>query len=217
MRITARPTDLDALVQRVHSLLAGCADDRVLIGIAGAPGAGKSTLTDHLAAALHGAGVSCAVVGMDGFHLAQAELDRLGRAERKGAPDTFDAHGYLALLHRLRAEREHAVYAPQYVRGAVEQPIGSAVPVHPGVQVVLTEGNYLLLADPPWHQVAAALDEVWFLRTGERARRERLLARHLAGGKSEEQALAFTDGSDAANARVVEATAVRADLMIEWA
>ena len=222
MRITAGPGDVGALAQRARARLGrvrGAAEGvpaRVLIGITGAPGAGKSTLAGHLATALDRAGVSCVVVGMDGFHLAQTELDRLGRAERKGAPDTFDAHGYLALLRRLRTERDHTVYAPQYMRGAVEQPIGSAVPVDPAVQVVLTEGNYLLLDSPPWAQVPGALDEVWFLRADDSARRERLLARHLDGGKSRDQALAFTDGSDAANARLVADTAPRADVIIDW-
>jgi len=220
MRVTSSPHDLEALVFRVQTLIAvseqGAETVRVLVGIAGAPGSGKSTLATHLATALDAAGVRCAVVGMDGFHLAQAELDRLGRAGRKGAPDTFDAHGYLALLHRLRTERGHTVYAPQYVRGAVEQPIGSAVPVHPEVQVVLTEGNYLLLPTPPWDEIAEVLDEVWFVRADEHARRERLLARHLAGGKSRDQALAFTDGSDARNAAMVAMTRHHADVIIDW-
>ncbi|MGC0143733.1 nucleoside/nucleotide kinase family protein [Pseudactinotalea sp. Z1732] len=212
-RLTASPGDLGHLVDRIRAL---CNSGRVLIGVSGPPGAGKSTLTAALARELHAEQVGCAVVGMDGFHLAQAELDRLGRAERKGAPDTFDAHGYLALLRRLRQESTNTVYAPMYLRGAVEQPIGSAVPVHPGDQVILTEGNYLLLDTTPWDQVPGLLDEAWFVRTDDDARRERLLARHLAGGKTRERALAFTDGSDAANAALVATTRDRADVVIDW-
>lgn len=187
-----------------------------MIGVAGPPGAGKSTVTGHLRQVLQERGTRSAVVGMDGFHLAQAELERLGRQRRKGAPDTFDAHGYVALLHRLREHPAHTVYAPRYVREALEEPIGSAVPVPPGVQVVLTEGNYLLLPQEPWDQIPRLLDEVWFIGTGEDVRRQRLLARHLAAGKSQAEALAFTDGSDAANADLIAATRHRADLIIDW-
>ncbi|WP_235939611.1 nucleoside/nucleotide kinase family protein [Occultella kanbiaonis] len=214
--LRAAPDAVGALVRRIRDLLGST--DRVLIGVVGSPGAGKSTLTDALGAALEAGGVRCAVVGMDGFHLAQAELDRLGRAERKGAIDTFDGDGYLALLRRLRAQRpgDDVIYAPRYVRGALEQPIGSHVPVAAGVRVVLTEGNYLLAETPPWDRVREVVDETWFLRTDPVARRERLLARHLANGKSMEPALAFTDGSDARNAELVEATAEAAELVVDW-
>ncbi|TDE90929.1 nucleoside/nucleotide kinase family protein [Occultella glacieicola] len=204
------------LVRRVRGLAA--TRDRVLLGVVGSPGAGKSTLTDALGAALESDGLRCAVVGMDGFHLAQAELERLGRADRKGAIDTFDGDGYLALLRRLRAQRpgDDVIYAPRYLRGAMEQPIGSHTPVAGDVRVLLTEGNYLLADVPPWHRVREVLDEIWFLRTDPLVRRERLLARHLANGKTLERALAFTDGSDARNAKLIEATAGAADLVVDW-
>lgn len=213
VRFRATAEHLDDLLARIQRLRGA---GRVIVGVTGPPGAGKSTLTAALAQALRAEQVRCAVVGMDGFHLAQAELERLGRAERKGAPDTFDAHGYLALLHRLRRQTTGTVYAPFYVRGAVEQPIGSAVPVHPDDEVVLTEGNYLLLPTAPWDQVPGLVKETWYVHTAADVRREWLLARHLAGGKSHAQALAFTDGSDAANAALVATTRNRADVIIDW-
>ncbi len=127
---------------------------RRILGIAGAPGAGKSTVARRLVDALDGAAV---LVGMDGYHLAQSELQRLGRAERKGAPDTFDPAGYVALLRRLRTPNSGTVYAPEF-RRAIEEPIAGAVPVQPGVPLVLTEGNYLLLDTPPWSAVRGLLD-----------------------------------------------------------
>jgi pantothenate kinase len=183
---------------------------RRILGITGAPGAGKSTLAAKLVSALDGRAV---VVGMDGFHFAGTELVRLGRAERKGAPDTFDAAGYVALLRRLRAAGPDTVYAPEF-RREIEEPIGSAVPVPAEVPLVITEGNYLLLDTPPWHEVRSLLDEVWFLRPKEDERVRRLLARHQAYGRSPTAANERTFGSDQRNAEAVAATAARADRII---
>jgi pantothenate kinase len=170
-----------------------------------------------LARALTDAGTACAVVGMDGFHLAQAELERLGRAGRKGAPDTFDAEGYVALVRRIRVQRPDSptVYAPLFDRH-LENPIGSAVPVFADTAVVLTEGNYLLLDDEPWHRLRRLLDETWYVEVDDADRRERLLARHVAHGRSPEAARAFAEGSDERNARLIAATRARADVLVRW-
>jgi pantothenate kinase len=204
-------TTFDDLVARAHRL-AGSGDRRIL-GITGAPAAGKSTLARQLVAALG----ECAVeVGMDGFHLAQRELNRLGRAERKGAPDTFDALGYVALLARLRAAGPDVVYAPEFRRD-LEEPIGSAIPVPPTVPLVVTEGNYLLLTDGPWRRIRPLLDEVWFLAPPEDERLARLVSRHRAFGRTEAQAAARAYGSDRANAMLIAPTAARADLVLtDW-
>src|SRR5947209_15380641 len=136
------------LLARAQALADGAA--RRILGITGAPGSGKSTLAQRLVSALDGTAV---LIGMDGYHLAQAELERLGRAERKGAPDTFDAAGYVALLARLRAhDPDEVVYAPEF-RREIEEPIACAVPVPPATPLVITEGNYLLLTEPPWSGV----------------------------------------------------------------
>ena len=202
-------TRLAGLVARAAAL--AVPGERRLLGICGAPGAGKSTLAGRLVAAL---GEAVAYVGMDGFHLAQAELDRLGRAERKGAPDTFDAAGYVHLLARLRAAPAgETIYAPEF-RREIEEPIAGAVPVAPDVALVVTEGNYLLLSDPPWSGVRPLLDEVWFLAPTEPDRHRWLLERHRAYGRTPEQARDRTFGSDQANAERVNATAERADLVL---
>lgn len=189
---------------------------RVIVGVVGEPGSGKSTLTGAVAEMLSETGVSTAVVPMDGFHLANAELARLGRAERKGAIDTFDGGGYLALLRRLRDPDEAVVYAPMYVRGQQESSVGSAIPVAPQVQVVLTEGNYLLVDDDPWRRVREVLDETWFLDTDPELRRRRLFERHVTNGKTPELASTFAFGSDEVNARLIAATRERADLVVPW-
>jgi len=198
-----------ALQQRLHALLA--AGGRRVLGIAGPPGAGKSTLAAQVAAALGDAGV---VVPMDGFHLAQTELERLGRADRKGAPDTFDADGYVALLRRLRAPRPgHVVYAPEYRRD-LRNPVAGAVAVPADVPLVVTEGNYLLLDDHGFGPVAGLLDESWFVAPDDDARLARLVARHERFGKAPAAALAWSTGPDAANARIVAPTAARADVVV---
>lgn len=196
----------DDLVTRVRGLGPG----RVLLGICGAPGAGKSTLAEHIVAAL---GNEAVYVGMDGFHLAQVELARLNRAERKGAPDTFDASGYVNLLTRLTTETSSTVYAPEF-RREIEEPIAGAIPVGPQHRVVVTEGNYLLLPDEPWRQVSGLLTETWFLAPDETVRRDRLLARHQAFGRTPTEARERTLGSDERNAVLINATLPRADLIL---
>ncbi len=151
---------------------------------------------------------------MDGFHLAGAELTRLGRAERKGAPDTFDAAGYAALLRRLRhPEGPDPVYAPAFDR-ELEEPVAGAVPVPPDVPLVVTEGNYLLLDEGPWAPVRGLLDEVWFLDAAPDVRVRRLVDRHVRFGKPRPHAERWVAGSDERNARLVERHRDRADLVV---
>ncbi|MEU7977864.1 nucleoside/nucleotide kinase family protein [Micromonospora sp. NPDC049081] len=204
----ARPFSLDDLVARARSL--ADAGPRQLLGVAGAPGAGKSTLAERIVAAV---GPTARLVPMDGFHLAQAELVRLGRADRKGAVDTFDANGYVSLLRRLHRLEPTAVYAPLFRRD-LEEPVAGAVEVPPSVRLVVTEGNYLLLDDPPWDEVRSLLHEAWFLDLDAELRLRRLVARHVAYGRSPEAAHTWAYGSDEANAALVAGTADRADLVI---
>jgi pantothenate kinase len=155
-----------------------------------------------------------AVVGMDGFHLAQCELDRLGRQTRKGAPDTFDPFGYAALLRRLRHNVEPVVYAPLF-RRELEEPIGSCVPVARGVSLVITEGNYLLHDAAGWTSVREQIDEVWFLELPDGVRLERLTLRHQLYGRDPGAARAWATGSDQRNALIVQAGRDRADLIVK--
>ncbi|MFS0703119.1 nucleoside/nucleotide kinase family protein [Cellulomonas sp. 179-A 9B4 NHS] len=198
-----------ALVARVDALLAR--GGRRLLGLAGPPGAGKSTLSAQVAAVY---GDRCVVVPMDGFHLAQSTLERLGRADRKGAPDTFDADGWVALLRRLRApEPGSTVWAPEYRRD-LRHGVTGAVAVPADVPLVVVEGNYLLLDAHGFGPVAALLDESWFLAPDDDERLRRLVARHERFGKSPEAARAWSTGPDEANARLVADGAARADLVV---
>ncbi|MDR6857829.1 nucleoside/nucleotide kinase family protein [Variovorax guangxiensis] len=184
---------------------------RRLLGLVGAPGSGKSTLARALEQALPG---RAQVVPMDGFHLAQVELQRLGRAERKGAPDTFDSAGYVALLRRVREQRaDEIVYAPEF-RREIEEPVAGAIAVLPQTQLVITEGNYLLLQEDSWAEVAPLLDEVWFVEVDDALRVERLVRRHQQFGRSAEEARAWVAQTDEPNARRIAATRERAHRVI---
>ncbi|MFE9877689.1 nucleoside/nucleotide kinase family protein [Streptomyces sp. NPDC005784] len=207
----AGPT-FDDLVERAAALVRP--GRRALLGIAGSPGAGKTTLAERLVRRLDEDGpFRVAHVPMDGFHLADAELDRLGRRDRKGAPDTFDAAGFAALLRRLREDEEDLVYAPGFER-VLEQPLAGALPIPRAARLIVTEGNYLLLPEDGWTRARAQLDEVWFCELDEADRIRRLVARHEQFGKDHDTATAWVLGTDQRNAELVSATRDRADLVV---
>lgn len=216
------PTALtfDDLLTRARDLAA--AGPRRLLGITGAPGSGKSTVAASLADAL---GPVAAFVPMDGFHLANSVLHDLTRRDRKGAPDTFDVAGYVALLRRLRAQPavvtsatpdaapESTVYAPTFDR-ALDESIGSALPIRAHTPLIITEGNYLLATTGGWQHVRPQLDEVWFLEPDESVRQQRLIRRHEDFGKSPADARAWALGTDQRNAELVAATRAAATLIV---
>jgi pantothenate kinase len=180
-----------------------------MLGITGPPGAGKSTLAAAVVAD-HGPGA--VVVPMDGFHLSNVELERLGLADRKGAPETFDGAGFVALLARIR-EREELVYAPAYSR-LLHESIGGVVRVPSNVDLVVVEGNYLLLSTPPWSGVRPLLDLVVYLDAPHGPRIDGLLRRQAERGLDPVQAHDWVWRSDEANAKVVAATRERADAVL---
>jgi pantothenate kinase len=183
-----------------------------IIGIAGAPGAGKTTYAERLVAEHERSGTRTSYVPMDGFHLADVSLRQLGLLDRKGAPETFDAWGYAALLRRVR-EGGHTVWAPGFER-TLEQPLAAAVAVEPDADLVVTEGNYLLLDRPEWRAVREALDEVWFLDCPDDVRRRRLVARHVAFGKTPADAEAWVTRVDDVDAAIVTESRGRADRVV---
>jgi pantothenate kinase len=198
----------NALVERARSL---ASRGRAVLGICGVPGSGKSTLASRLATEI---GDDSVVVPMDGFHLHDDELARLGLSHRKGAPETFDVPGYLALLRRLRTETSHTVYAPEFDR-AREESIAGAIAVRPEHRLVITEGNYLLYDGPGWSDVLPLLDEAWYVESDEQLRLSRLVQRHIDHGKPPDVAHRWATVSDQANADLVARTRAAADVLVE--
>jgi pantothenate kinase len=188
---------------------------RAVLGVTGEPGAGKTTFVEALVAevARTRGPQWVAHLPMDGFHLADAQLGRLGVLDRKGAADTFDGYGYAHLLHRVRANPEEEIYAPGFERD-LEQPIAAALVVPPAARLVVTEGNYLLHDEQPWPKARAELDEVWYVATDHEVRISRLIARHVEFGKSPDAAAEWVTTSDEKNAQLVAATSSRADRVV---
>ncbi|MCF6376444.1 nucleoside/nucleotide kinase family protein [Nocardioides KLBMP 9356] len=196
------------LVDRARALVP--AQGRAILGITGPPGAGKSTLTDALLADL---GPDVGHLPMDGFHLADVQLDRLGLRDRKGAPETFDVDGYVAALRRLHDEPDRTLYVPGFERD-LEQPVAAAIAIPPTARLVVTEGNYLLLPHGGWERVRPLLAACWYVDLDDDVRRQRLVRRHEQFGKSPADATAWVERSDEANARLSAATRERADLVL---
>ncbi|MGX5717293.1 nucleoside/nucleotide kinase family protein [Arthrobacter sp. MAHUQ-56] len=186
---------------------------RTILGIAGAPGSGKSTFAAWIQQQFSPG--SSVVVPMDGFHLGNAIIEGTPLRDRKGAIDTFDGGGYLSLLRRLARRDEAVVYAPEF-RRTLDEPVAASIAVPADVPLVITEGNYLLVDQGPWKEVRAQLDEVWFLETPPALRLQRLVDRHASFGMDREAALAWATGPDEANATLIQATRPAADRVIPW-
>ena len=202
--------DLASLVERARALTAQ--GERAMLGICGAPGAGKSTLAASIVERL---GDAAALVPMDGFHFPNDELERRGRRNWKGAPDTFDAAAFVDVLRRLKHQSDEVVYAPRFDR-QVEASVPDAIAIERLVPLVVTEGNYLLLDAAPWAPIAGLLDECWYIEGPEDERLRRLIARHVEFGKSPDDAYDWVHRSDETNARLIEGTRSRADLIVRW-
>jgi pantothenate kinase len=207
--------DQEPLDRRLDELLAAAGPSgRVVVGIVGPPGAGKSTLAAALVAAAvdrHGPGAAV-VLPMDGFHLANEVLEALGIRQRKGAPDTFDAGGVASVVERVVRRDEPVVYAPRFDRSR-EETVAGAIAIDAATPLVLVEGNYLLLDEVPWTRIGALLDERWYLDTPLDVCEARLLAR--AEATYGPAGAAWVRDVDLPNAAVIATSKRRADRIID--
>lgn len=217
MQPTTQKMTIEACLTKLRARLSSANSSqnpqRFILGIVGPPGVGKSTFAQALADGLPGQAM---VVPMDGFHLANTELIRLGRQSRKGAEDTFDSAGYVALLKRLRDQpADEVVYAPEF-RREIEEPVAGAIAVPAEIQLIITEGNYLLLDRHHWSHVRSLLDLAWYLDIAPEVRQERLIARHIRFGREADAAQAWVAQTDEPNALLIAATRERADMAFSW-
>ncbi|WP_441246021.1 nucleoside/nucleotide kinase family protein [Kitasatospora sp. McL0602] len=215
--LSAPADDPSALVSDAVAMLHrhGTRTGRTILGLTGPPGAGKSTLAHHLISAINhreGPGTA-AYLPLDGFHLANPQLDRLGLRTRKGAPATFDSWGYVALLRRVVAERFHDIYVPDFDR-AVDEPVAARHVIHPHARLVITEGNYLANAEQPWPEARALLHELWYLHIDDTVRDTRLMHRHTSGGQDTAAARDRISANDQPNAEYVKAARAACDRVV---
>lgn len=197
------------LLHQLHAWSQG--SQRLILGIVGLPGAGKSTLTEWIKPQLTH---RVAILPMDGFHLANNQLARLARSDRKGAEDTFDTAGLAALLERIRRDTPtETIYAPNFHRD-IEESIAGELAICPQARLVIVEGNYLLLNRPGWREVTKQIDQTWFIQVDEKRRLEQLKQRHQRYGRSEQQAEQWIVQTDQPNAELIQTTAKFADRQI---
>ncbi|MGP3968737.1 nucleoside/nucleotide kinase family protein [Streptomyces sp. 6N223] len=203
---------LASLAADARALVPTDARARAILGLAGPPGAGKSTLARALSDAL---GEPAAYVPLDGFHLSNAQLDRLGLRSRKGSEPSFDVWGYEALLRRLREENAgREVFVPDFDR-VLDEPVAARHRVPPGVRLIVTEGNYLACDLPGWREARDLMAQVWYVDAPDAVRDARLMARHTAGGfRTPAAARAWVDSNDAPNAELVKGSRARCDRVV---
>jgi pantothenate kinase len=197
-------------------LAAGARGRRVILGLAGAPGAGKSTLAmaivNHARARNGDAWAAC--LPMDGYHLSNAQLRRLGLEDRKGAPETFDADGYAAMLARVAADDGRDIYVPDYDRVRYHEPIAARLLIPATARLIVTEGNYLALDDARWRAARRHIGHLWYVEAPDAVRARRLIGRQLAGGRDEAAARDWVERSDHPNGELVKQSRRNADRVI---
>ena len=213
-----RPLSPEAFARELTDIAAALPPGaRYLAAIAGPPGGGKSTLVEGLEAAFRArfgdTPDPVAILPMDGFHYDDELLTRLGRQARKGAPDTFDVGGFRATLARLAANTEDSVAVPRFDR-SIEIARAAARLIHRETPMVLVEGNYLLLDEPPWDMLRDAFDLTAMIMVEEPVLRERLTARWVELGLAPDEVMRKVETNDLPNGRHVYAASRPADIAI---
>jgi pantothenate kinase len=204
-------SDIETITRHLNHRIAR--GERCIVGITGAPGVGKSTFTEQLAARFN---PTPPIVGMDGFHLAHQYLESMNLVHRKGAHYTFDSWGFVATIRRIfKQSTDEVVFAPRFDR-SIEDSIAAAIPVTPDDRLVLTEGNYLLLDIHPWNELRNLLSLTIYLDLDDDVRIDRLIRRHVEFGKSREHAERHVRESDQVNAMLIAGSRHYADFVVEY-
>jgi pantothenate kinase len=189
---------------------------RTFVGIAGIPGAGKSTLARHLRDAFNHIAQRpdmSVVVPLDGFHLANSELEQRGQTGRKGSPETFLAQAFFAKLLEIKRSTR-PVLLPLYSR-QLHEPVADALEVLPEIPIVIVEGNYILCDFGVWSSIASLFDVKIFVDTSPEKAREWILRRHMDGGLISEEAEEKYERNDKPNSEIVASSRVAADIIFE--
>lgn len=208
---------LSVQAQRLIDKAQQAANDhkRFVLGIVGIPASGKSSLTVQLMEYIEAIAPSeAALLPMDGYHLTNHKLDELGLRDRKGSPHTFDAEGYVQAIEAVKPAGVSLSF-PVYDR-AIHDPKPDAGQIESSHQLIVTEGNYLLLDQPPWDRLGQVINECWWLDTPTEQAKEWMIKRHVQGGRTEEDARSHYEHSDAANTQLILEHSREPDLIIQW-
>jgi pantothenate kinase len=211
--------DMSDVAREAIDLTFSAGGRRMILGLAGPPGAGKSTLAATIVTAARAAVAQewAACLPMDGYHLSNAQLERLGLLDRKGAPATFDADGYTAMLARVAADGGRDIYAPDYDRIVHHEPIAARLVIPGAARLVVTEGNYLAVDAAQWRPVRRHIDHLWYVEAPDGVRRARLIERQLAGGRDEQAARDWVEHADRPNGELVKLSRGNVDRVITLA
>jgi len=197
---------ISQLVDHVDNRFRESEKARFVLGITGPPGAGKSTVSELLRDLLisrHGR--LAIVVPMDGYHLSNEELVKRNLRPLKGIPSTFDADGFVALVGDIKSGARRTIVFPTFDRDA-DAVVACGGKVEPADEIIIVEGNYLLMTESPWHQIRHYLDDVFYIDAPHAVLLKRLLERHMEGGMNSEDALLKVDSTDLPNAHLIEKT-----------
>jgi hypothetical protein len=191
--------DTSTIPQMIESAYAKCGKSVLVVGISGAPATGKSTFSELLVSELALLGLKAQLCPMDGFHYPNAVLEQKGLMSVKGSIETFDVSSLIGLLSKALTPSTEAFFWPRYCR-ELHDPVAKGFLIEPNTQIILLEGNYIYSDDGDWSSVSNLINLKIFLTASDVVLRERLIARHLAGGKSQQEAHDKTERVDLVNA-----------------